>query len=79
MKWLIGLLVLLAVIAVLVPVVVHSIQNRDFRRQIEGKRPLREADEATALARKDEAVNPELEAEAARMKASGAQNFIGPK
>lgn len=79
MKWLIGLLILLAVIAILVPVVIHSVQNRDFKRQLEGKIPMREADENTALAQKNGAPDPAMESEAARMKAASAQNFVGPK
>ncbi len=65
--WLIIVLVVCAVVFILFPVVKNIIQNRDFKRQIEGKRPMREMEETSRTMEPEQ--NQALEAEQARFAA----------
>lgn len=81
LKW----LIILAVILLLAPVVKHIIQDIDFKRQVEGKRPMREMTDdpgprTLSPADADELTpNTSLKADLAATRAKSLQNLMGPK
>lgn len=61
------------------PIVLRMIQDRDFKRQVEGKKPMRELGENESIPQEEQPINPAAEAEAARARATSMQNLMGPK
>ena len=56
-------LILVIVIVIAVPVVRRILQDRDFNRQIQGKRPMRQIKKDQDVPASASAVSPELESE----------------
>lgn len=77
--YLILTLVIAAAVFILAPIVLRMIQDRDFKRQVEGKKPLRELGENESIPQEEQPINPAAEAEAARARATSMQNLMGPK
>lgn len=63
--WLIVTVVVVLAVLILFPVVKKAIQDRDFKRQMEGKQPMREMKETSRT--EEPQFNAEMEAERARM------------
>lgn len=77
--YLILTLVIAAAVFILAPIVLRMIQDRDFKRQVEGKKPMRELGENESIPQEEQPINPAAEAEAARARATSMQNLMGPK
>lgn len=77
--YLILTLVIAAAVFILAPIVLRMIQDRDFKRQVEGKKPMRELGENESIPQDEQPINPAAEAEAARARATSMQNLMGPK
>lgn len=77
---LIYLLIVILIVA-LAPVLLHTIQNRDFKRQIDGKQELRTSDKITAPQNQslDASVQLELDKAIADTKVIAGMNAAGPK
>lgn len=76
--WLIVVIAAALVGGVLFHVVQRKLQDRDFKRQVEGKRPIRTAPEETRRTA-DQAPNTELDIALAATRARRLQDSIGPK
>lgn len=63
--WLIVVVLVTLAVLILFPVIKKYLQDRDFKRQVEGKQPMREMKETSRT--EDPKLNAELEAERARM------------
>ncbi|MCQ2441776.1 MAG: hypothetical protein MJ077_01410 [Oscillospiraceae bacterium] len=63
--WLIVVVLVTLAVLILFPVIKKYLQDRDFKRQVEGKQPMREMKEPSRT--EDPKLNAELEAERARM------------
>lgn len=63
--WLIVTVVVVLAVLILFPVVKKSIQDRDFKRQAEGKQPMRQMEETSRT--EEPQFSAEMEAERARM------------
>lgn len=77
--YLILTLVIAAAVFILASIVLRMIQDRDFKRQVEGKKPMRELGEKESIPQEEQPINPAAEAEAARARATSMQNLMGPK
>lgn len=62
--WLILTIVVVVAVLILFPLVKKAIQDRDFKRQVEGKRPMRQMEDTRRT--EDPQYNAALEAEKAR-------------
>lgn len=76
--WLVVVIVAALALGILIPVVKHLVQNRDFKRQVEGKRPMRAAPEETRRTM-DQAPNTEVDIVMAAAQARRIQDCMGPK
>ena len=73
-----GWIILIVVLLIAVPLVGYGLRQRDFRRQVEGKRPERKFPENDAVPGK-KSENPAAEAEAAVAKMKCGQNVMSAK
>ena len=76
--WLIVVIVAALALGILIPAVKHLVQNRDFRRQVEGNRPMRTAPKETRRTM-EQAPNTEVDIALAVAKARRTQDCMGPK
>ncbi len=76
--WLIVVIVAALALGILIPVVKHLVQNRDFKRQVEGKQPIRTAPEESRRTM-DQAPNTEADLAMMAAKARRIQDCMGPK
>ena len=73
-QWLLLLLSLLIIVPVIWSVTMSLLRKRDFKRQIEGKRPERKAKENMKISRESPEVNVNMDTERLRFEAQMKQN-----
>jgi hypothetical protein len=73
-----GWVLLIVVLLIAVPLVGYGLRKRDFRRQVDGKRPERKFPENAAVPGK-KSENPAAEAEAAVARMKCGQNAMSAK
>ena len=73
-QWLLLLLSLLIIVPVIWSVTMSLLRKRDFKRQIEGKRPERKAKENTNISRENPEVNVSMDTQRLRFEAQMKQN-----
>ena len=73
-----GWVLLIVALLIAVPLVGYGLRKRDFRRQVDGKRPERKFPENAAVPGK-KAENPAAEAEAAVARMKCGQNAMSAK
>lgn len=76
--WLVVVIVAALALGILIPVVKHLVQNRDFKRQVEGKRPMRTAPKESRRTM-DQAPNTGADLAMMETKARRIQDCMGPK